>query len=537
MKTLIDEPPFPCRQIGDCLLICGDSAEVLAYLEEEVVHAVVTDPPYGLSKEPDMEKVVEAWISGQDYVHGSKGFMGKSWDSFVPGPALWSTVSQVMKPGAHMLAFAGSRTQDLMSVSIRFAEFEIRVVVMWLYSSGFPKSHDIAKAVDKIDAVGNQSARRLKFTAWMRQTGLTAQRINELIGKKMGGHYRSQSQPFVPTREDFGILRPYFSCEVPQWVEDMVDERQAHSENLKRREVVGQHSKPAQASQWRQTYTGSELAAAGAITAAYTDEAKKWEGWGSALKPAYEPVIMARKKLDGTLANNTLDHGCGGLNIDACRVGLDEMSITRSNGKLVSDNSSMSGGNYGRFKAGHAEGRWPANVMHDGSNEVLGLLPETGKEGSTARFFYSAKATKFEREFGLSGFSISLAGGMSGHRDGSLGSTTKRANIHPTVKPIALMAYLIRLITPPGGTVLDPFMGSGTTGMAAVLEGRKFIGIERDPAYFDIACARIEAAIGQSDALREKILPKPDAPRRKVKKATKAEIEKIAAALQMEMFA
>lgn len=198
-----------------------------------------------------------------------------------------------------------------------------------------------------------------------------------------------------------------------------------------------------------------------------TPEAQQWDGWGSALKPAYEPIIVARKPLDGTLAHNTLTHGCGGLNIDGCRVGTDSMSVTASNDEVVSQNAAMAGPNTGRVDCGTKTGRWPANLIHDGSDEVVGSF----NGGSAACLFYTAKADSSDRPHG------------------------KVASGHPTVKPLDLMRYLVRLVCAPGGIVLDPFMGSGSTGCAAILEGMRFVGIEQSEEYADLAIGRLKLAL------------------------------------------
>ncbi len=371
----------------------GDCLERLKELPDNSVDSVVTDPPYGLS------------------------FMGKKWDYDVPAAEVWVECLRVLKPGGHLLAFAGTRTQHRMAVRIEDAGFEIRDMIAWVYGSGFPKSH-----------------------------------------------------------------------------------------NLK-------------------------------------DE---WQGWGTALKPALEPITVARKPLSGTVAETVLAHGTGALNVDGCRVGRDAEDVSgwSQSGSKASENWAMSGANYARDAKPDAEGRWPANLIHDGSDEVLSLFPETapakknkisdersapfmqaGGEktggfsgrhdpsnshddagGSAARFFYCAKASKRDRDEGLEGFEAKPAN--SAYGDG-INTATKirtqeqveigvsrdlRRNIHPTVKPTDLMRYLCRLVTPPGGVVLDPFMGSGSTGKAAILEGFRFIGIEREAEYVEIAKARIKDA-------------------------------------------
>jgi site-specific DNA-methyltransferase (adenine-specific) len=381
------------------LIYQGDCFEVLRTLPDCSVDAVVTDPPYGLS------------------------FMGKKWDYDVPSVEVWAECLRVLKPGGHLLAFAGTRTQHRMAVRIEDAGFEIRDLIAWVYGSGFPKSLDVSKAIDKAAGV--------------------------------------------------------------------------------EREVIGVNAELAK-KQTAKTDTaayGNYGAAGGVITAPATDAARQWAGWGTALKPALEPITVARKPLSGTVAENVLRHGTGALNVDGCRVG-------------------------------GSTGRWPANLIHDGSEEVVGLFPHThashnqtrtesdnqrgvygggyhhepgsrktgyGDPGSAARFFYCAKASKSDRNEGLDGFTpATTSDGRAVAADNAYQrGKTERANTHPTVKPTDLMRYLCRLVTPPGGVVLDPFMGSGSTGKAAILEGFQFIGIEREAEYVEIAKARIAAVQSQ----------------------------------------
>ena len=381
------------------LLLHGDCLEMLPTLPDSSVDSIVTDPPYGLS------------------------FMGKKWDYDVPSVEIWAECLRVLKPGGHLLAFAGTRTQHRMAVRIEDAGFEIRDMIAWIYGSGFPKSLDVSKAIDK--AAGAE------------------------------------------------------------------------------REVIGFDAEKAK-QQTRAVGTaayGDYAGNAGDITAPATEAARQWAGWGTALKPALEPITVARKPLVGTVAANVLAHGTGALNIDGCRVerDADDISGWSESGSKASENRAMSGGNYARSATPDAAGRWPANLIHDGSDEVVGLFPDSkttriekpsdcrtdgdtsfdcmrgnrparGHDdagGSAARFFYCAKASKRDRG---------------------------ESNNHPTVKPTALMRYLCRLVTPVGGTVLDPFMGSGSTGKAAMKERFNFIGIERDESYLQIASARIEQA-------------------------------------------
>jgi site-specific DNA-methyltransferase (adenine-specific) len=365
----------------------GDCRKVMATLDAESVDAIVSDPPYGLS------------------------FMGKGWDHGVPGVEFWTEAFRVAKPGAHLLAFGGTRTYHRLACAIEDAGWEIRDCVMWVYGSGFPKSHDVSKAIDK--AAGAEREKRWK--------AVTA---NSSVGTLEPGPWLDEA------RKNGGCF------------------------------VDG--DSPA------------------------TDAARQWQGWGTALKPAWEPIIVARKPLVGTVAENVLTHGTGAINVDGCRVGVADWGSRPPR----TPNAILGGGKGTNLTASEAPdglGRWPANLIHDGSEEPAALL------GDSARFFYCAKASAKDRDDGVAGVA-GVAGGMSGRRDGSMGSVTMRKNTHPTVKPTDLMRYLCRLVTPPGGTVLDPFCGSGSTGKAAILEGFQFVGIEREDEYVAIAKARCSAA-------------------------------------------
>jgi DNA modification methylase len=369
----------------DVTLHHGDCLAVLKTIPDASVDSIVTDPPYGLS------------------------FMGKRWDYDVPSVEIWAECLRVLKPGGHLLAFAGTRTQHRMAVRIEDAGFEIRDMIAWVYGSGFPKSH-----------------------------------------------------------------------------------------NLK----------------------------------------GDWQGWGTALKPALEPITVARKPLIGTVAENVLAHGTGALNVDGCRISADDGDNRARPPRTP--NAILGGGNGTNLTASEHNdiGRWPANLIHDGSEEVLSGFPFTktgvcpadgasgyngglkrrdnskaangGDSGSAARFFYCAKASKRDRDEGCENIKASndtaLGNGLGrvcakcGAKQlspcdcGEPWILPPRLNHHPTVKPTDLMRYLCRLVTPPGGIVLDPFMGSGSTGKAAKLEGFNFIGIELDADYLKIASARIEAS-------------------------------------------
>lgn len=440
-------------------VIHGDCLEELKRFADCSIDSCVTDPPYGL------------------------GFMGKLWDHGVPGPAYWAEVLRVLKPGAHLLAFGGTRTHHRLMCAIEDAGFELRDMIGWLYGSGFPKSLDVSKAIDK----GAGVEREDKFEgSFDRRAGPTGNKRCDKCG-----NWLISSNPCL--------------CPRPQ------DEAQSAA-------------------------------------------AKQWQGWGTALKPAWEPIILARKPLIGTVAQNVLRFGTGALNIDACRIATDDVnsSIARRKGAInhLSDRpaaeteaqgvmaSRQTEEAYRAERPGELLGRWPANLIHDGSEEVLMIFPESlspghapafdgGKGnlfrrengglgvredmperefdiGSAARFYFCAKASASDREEGLYGLpdrvlamsnqaKAELARGNLHKSTDGMNTGKVRKNHHPTVKPTALMRYLCRLVTPKGGIVLDPFMGSGSTGRGAVREGFSFIGIDLDSAYCEIARIRIHA--------------------------------------------
>jgi len=395
------------------------------------VDSIVTDPPYHLTS------IVERFgkegsapaQEGTDgaFARASKGFMGKEWDGgdIAFRKETWELAYQLLKPGGHLLAFSASRNYHRMAVAIEDAGFEIRDQIMWIYGSGFPKSLNIGKGVDK--KLGNK-----------REVVKTIERGD------------------VQTAIDKG---------------------------------VGYTADPA---------NKNNKAVFGYGTETVTKGNSEWEGWGTALKPAHEPIVMARKSIESTIVDNVLKHGTGGINIDGCRVELDGEKPPSGSAKRVYKNNEYTEEKiYGDNKTTPETGRFPANVMHDGLQEEW------------ARYFYCPKVSSAERNRGLENFEPKpMAWGNQAKAElkrGNLdfvgsGDGTKhnkvamRVNTHPTVKPQELMKYLCRLVTPKGGTVLDPFMGSGSTGMAAKDEGFEFIGIEKEKEYFEIAEARIKTA-------------------------------------------
>ena len=431
----------------------GSMLDMLEVIQPNSIDSIVCDPPYELN------------------------FMNKGWDncgiSF--NPDTWKKCYEALKPGGYLLAFGGSRTFHRIAVAIEDAGFEIRDTIMWLYGSGFPKSMNIGLAIDKKNDIKS-----------------------EIIAS-----YERYNEPS-------GIVN------IGQG---------------ERKKVIHKVKKAS----------------------------NEWQGWGTALKPAYEPIIVARKPIEGTVVENVMKWGVGGLNIDECRVETFEGELTPRNNKKGQNRVFNSSGGY---VEPNANGRFPANVIHDGSEEVEGLFPQEagggsgtydftktsqenttyiitniksghhfGDSGSAARFFYTAKASKKDRDEGLEAFEAT-----EGHAKGNgldrvcefCGTPQLKAelckcpvkswiakpkkNTHPTVKPCELMQYLVRLVAPKGATILDPFMGSGSTGKAVMFENRernanyKFIGIDLEEKYCQIAIARIDYALNkfEYDYIKEK---------------------------------
>jgi DNA modification methylase len=442
-------------------ILYGNALERLKELPDNSVDSIITDPPYGLSDNKHVADTIVKWVNGErDFIPDGKGFMGKSWDAFVPPPAIWDECYRVLKPGGHMLAFFGTRTQDIGTLAIRLAGFEIRDSIAWVYGSGFPKSLDISKAIDK-----SAGAKR------------------EVIGQRFDGMSETAMKP------DKG---------------------------------------------WNDNSMTSVID----ITAPATHAAKQWQGWGTALKPAHEPITVARKPLsESTVANNVLKWGTGGLNIDASRI-EGKPRTTHSDGNRFTGKAGVYG-KYNTYEGRYgASARFPANIILDEvSAEMLdeqsgtltsgalkanrdvkphninfnsGMPSKTwqgeASSGGASRFFYVAKASKKDRNEGLEGLDGLGEKGkvFNGKNENSAGlaagsvedkfTTLPAQNFHPTVKPTSLMEYLIKLVTPVDGTVLDPFTGSGSTGKAALLNGFKFIGCELTEEYLPIIEGRLKFA-------------------------------------------
>lgn len=412
-------------------LIGADCLAALRKLPAARFDSVVTDPPYEL------------------------GFMGKSWDAsgIAYSVELWREVLRVLKPGGHLLAFGATRTYHRMACAIEDAGFEVRDSLHWLYGTGFPKSLNVSKAIE---------------------TGGSPEAI--------------------------------------------------------RRAAMGDAYEPS--GRGRKNYDhGGGSAMNGAPLIPSTDAARQWAGWGTALKPGHEPIVMARKPLEGTVAENVQRHGTGAINVDGCRIATEEDPALRTRLGCGAKGKNALGYSETYDSHAHAAGRWPANVLLDEHaaaelDAQSGVSPSNYREskgsglgyhgaegargaaghadsGGASRFFYVAKPSRAERDLGCDHLPKRSGGEATERADDSAGVRNPRAganrgggaaNYHPTVKPIALMRHLVRLVTPPGGVVLDPFVGSGTTGIAARLEGLRFVGIEREREYLTIAEARIRGA-------------------------------------------
>lgn len=443
----------------------GDCLDVLKIIPDASVTAIVTDPPYALE------------------------FMGKGWDKVLPSVDIWRECLRVLKPGGVLLAFGGTRTFHRLTCAIEDAGFEIRDCLSWLYGSGFPKSLDISKAIDKAGGCNPAEVAHI-LRARREAAGMTREEVASAVGctpasvrdweegrARAAGRAIENITPSEEYRIKLADLLGYTK-----------DERRASGVTVDR----------------RGDGTGYGLGHSGRLMeGCQTDSSRPWAGYGTALKPAWEPIVFAMKPTDGTFAANALTYGVAGINVDGCRV---PGSVIEERGESwaksgVGKSGAWHGTEYVETKSAGERtsplGRWPANVVHDGSDEVVNLFPESNGSGSArilrrgtrndgwgmqdksgvlrdagtgsaSRFFYCAKASKSDRGEG---------------------------NTHPTVKPVELMRWLVRMVKMPTGTlVLDPFAGSGSTGVACALEGVDFIGIEREAEYVQIAQRRIEGA-------------------------------------------
>ena len=484
-------------------LLLGDCLDKLKELDDNSIDSIVTDPPYGLS------------------------FMGKKWDYDVPSQEIFEECLRVLKPGGHLLSFAGSRTYHRMAVRIEDAGFEIRDQIMWIYGSGFPKSHNIGKAVDKIG--GNNIT---WFGEWLKnwrtENNIPQSKIAKLFPSKTGGLTGCVSNwelgKNIPTIEEYNKIVETFNLPF-KTLEEL------------EREVIGKKNSGC----FNNEEDRHTIGASKSVEVDITKGSSPYEGWGTALKPAHEPIVMARKPFKGSVAQNVLEWGTGGINIDESRIRTDEVITTHARNSKSEHFGQIQ--NHGTYQSkGQVLGRFPANIIFDeeagkildeqsgiskssgGSGELSkGALGKNvygkyennilasnagglGDIGGASRFFYCPKTSKTDRNEGLDAFEVKQTvgggGGIGNYQDdvnsasGKFGSEKAPSkNNHPTVKPTDLMLYLIRMVTPKSGTILDPFMGSGSTGKAAVRGGFDFVGIEREQDYKNIAEARIQYEI------------------------------------------
>jgi DNA modification methylase len=655
-------------------LLHGDNLALLATLPDSSIDAVVTDPPYGLGDPPDALAMLRDWVeTGHHDVKSKRGFMGKAWDNFVPQPVQWHEVYRVLKPGGHVLAFAGTRTQDLMALGLRLAGFEIRDLVAWvygclsedtevltdqgwvLYHTGIQSRvlaydvendiyqwekperwneyhiesdtayHIVSDTTDQIVSRGHrclvEREGKLVFVPADKllgvervpylQNGISSlpQRGSELLLEEVLRESKSLAKNSLCERQGEEAPRKGVSGAIEPSMERGSDVLQAQGEVRKSADQVrempvaddehgeegrvrdgssagsGATSGPtpdstgvrsphrprrdkqcplkpdavpqqlgSQEVRARPSYRASvatvtpilyrgvmwcPTVSTGAFVARRNGKVfvtgnsgfpkshnleGEWEGYGTALKPALEPITLARKPLEGTVAANVLKWHTGAINVDGCRVGnfqnTTPSGVDRRNAKLAAMGYRPGEYQMGEKMPDAPAGRWPANLIHDGSDEVVRLFPDRkttwvsskhannrggeflgglshpGQQGfndtgSAARFFYCAKVSSSERNAGLSELPYKewKGDGAAIPQRGERPFNPSKNN-HPTVKPIALMRYLCRLITPPGGTVLDPWMGSGSTGVACKEEGFRFIGMEQDEGYYTIARAR-----------------------------------------------
>ena len=507
----------------DVKLMLGNCLDRLKDLDDNSVDSIVTDPPYGID------------------------FMGKKWDYDVPSTEIWEQAMRVLKPGGYLLAFAGTRTQHRMAVRIEDAGFEIRDMIAWVYGSGFPKSHNISKAIDKHSEKPETNEKIIELKTQLiemfDQCGLTRKKIDEKCGFRASNYLTLPSEtkkydPWVnilPSHDKWKIIKEVIGAKDDLDIDALYNdiEREVIGTQTKARSTSGKSALP--------TVGGDVIYETWEITASATDAAKQWEGWGTALKPALEPITVARKPLEEkTVAKNVLKYGTGGINIDASRIPTSHEDIEaqrKTSGVVGVHYTNTVYGNFAeKHPAGNDLGRFPANLIHDGSEEVTSAFPHSksgsvkegtnqgfsnggsqiygdskgvgterhGSEGSAARFFYVPKTSKKDRNDGLENFTPKATASSefrpnhaekadNGEDGNPYGRWTPTQNNHPTVKPTDLMRYLVTMVTPKGGTTLDPFMGSGSTGRGAKLGGFNFIGIELDENYLEIAKARIDA--------------------------------------------
>ena len=447
-------------------LLQGDNRETLKTIADNSIDAIVTDPPYGID------------------------FLGKAWDANTGALETYQECLRVLKPGGHILAFGAPRTYHHLAVTLEQAGFEIRDQIMWIYSSGFPKSQDVGKSIDRQSGKAAHQAELAEIKAMLKQlykdSGKTIGQIDRECGFNAGGYLKTDFKDKgwannLPKDDKWLKLKSVLGCS------DEYDDYFITTPQVKVGEKETGCFGPGS------DYTIGGRSQTVDITASQTDAGRQWAGWGTALKPAHEPICLARKPLKLSIAKNCQKHGVGALNIDATRIPATDLK-EGTMGTTAHDNYNAEKNADEGLREGEQlpwipseQGRFPSNV--------IGEIAEPYQ-----KYFYCPKVGRRERHIGHE-MPPAMFGSVQGaySPDGNrmaVGLDARTGNVgnnHPTVKPVALMEYLIKLITPPGGTVLDPFNGSGSTGCAAVELGHPYIGCELDPAYIEISRKRIEA--------------------------------------------
>jgi DNA modification methylase len=549
-----DQTTIPSDYLSSFVIHAGNNLDILPTLPDNSVDSIVTDPPYEL------------------------GFMGKKWDNsgIAYSVELWTECLRVLKPGGHLLSFGGTRTWHRVAVAIEDAGFDVRDSIAWMYGQGFPKSLNVGNSDEFCDCNLIESRDEPEPQAQHEMRYLPEHNVSPTLG--VSGRMRAVLQPSLPEQvsplagwsklpstKDGGSKPSMEGRSVsasPQGelsanIDGPLPSRLDNNEALKWQDSVASSSDgtvagpPSNSDRVREPHRPRHdeqpSVESGDVSVKSRPQAgRSWQvcercnksqvkGWGTALKPAFEPIVVARKPLIGTVAANVLEHGTGALNIDGSRIGTTDNlngGAYAAEGTERNDGWGMQRGEAGDYK--QPTGRWPANVIldeysageldeqsgvlksgelkagrpvaHTNVDFMQGLDTHTyssqASSGGASRFFYCAKASKRDRNEGLEELpkvkTAAMAGNLTdGQRLSGRGepiATPERQNFHPTVKPTNLMRYLVKLVTPPGGTVLDPFTGSGSTGKAAILEGFDFIGIEMTEEYLPIIDARLKHA-------------------------------------------
>ncbi len=479
----------------------GDCIEVMKTFSDNRFDSLVTDPPYGLSQEPDIAEVMKHWIAGTKYEHDSKGFMGKSWDSFVPGPEYWREAFRVMKPGAHGVVFAGTRTADLMTIALRFAGFEIRDVVFWAYGSGFPKSLDIAKAIDK------------QAGHWRgKSDGIESENSS-----MTGGNYSrtDKGEPITPAAaawQGWGTnLKPAYEPAI--MVRKPIEKGLSIAENVLKYGTGAINIEASRIGNEQRTNTSASAIFGSAMQKGPSSECVgRWPANFMLSHNCDCELISSGGSRGGSFTAGFQDEFVGGK----VKNGIQGLTYKDEQPEkwLCTEGCPVAilDGQSGQFAGGHGGQHMGEFSYRPGQPSGAGPIVGGTKDfGGASRFFYTSKVSKKERNAGLEALPDSVKA-MSGGAAAARGETeyhTKTAsgydriqtvkNSHPTVKPIKLMGYLCTMITPPGGIVLDPFCGSGSTGVAAGRLGFKFQGIEQNSEYVQIARHRFVNEMAMTD--------------------------------------